>query len=188
MLAGATLPSLPSPGKVRQVPHLGGPPEMQVGVRGRCGGGGPTFPVAGVVVLGPLLQAGLQLGLLHVLWGVGRREQAGRVQGQALVQAQAGLAREAVLELQALEPLREKAGLARAQVAVRAARLRVGRVPRERPPVRLRPGRRGGRDGGLGLGDGGGGQRLAFVCCLGETQKRIAMLMKPKFKPQGKDL
>ena len=45
-----------------------------------------TFPVAGVV-LSPLLQAGLQLGLLHVLWGVGRGEQAGRVQGQALVEA-----------------------------------------------------------------------------------------------------
>lgn len=100
------------------------------------GAGGRTFAVAGVV-LGPLLQAGLQLGLLHVLRCVGRREQAGWVQGQALVEAQAGIAGKAALELQALEPLREQAGLARAQIAVRAARLRVGRVPRQRPPVGL---------------------------------------------------
>lgn len=71
----------------------------------------------------PLQRAGVQLGLVQILRGVGRRKQAGGVEGQTLVVAQVCTPRQAVLELQALEFLGQD-GLTRAQVAVRLPELR----------------------------------------------------------------
>lgn len=69
------------------------------------------------LVTSRLLQLRLQLGQLHPLRRVGWRQQAGRVQRQALVGHQVGLARQAVLQLQALQLLGQD-GLAAAQVSV----------------------------------------------------------------------
>lgn len=71
------------------------------------------------MLAGALLQIRLQLSQLHTLWGVGWRQQAGRVQCQALVAAQVGLSWEGVLQLQALQLLGQDC-LTAAQVTMRS--------------------------------------------------------------------
>lgn len=73
--------------------------------------------VASTFVLWPrsLPHVGLRLGQLAALRRVGRGQQAGRIQRQAFVRGQVGLAREGVLQLQTLQLLRQNR-LAAAQV------------------------------------------------------------------------
>lgn len=71
---------------------------------------------------GSLLKVSLKISQLHPLWGVGWREQAGRVQCQALVVAHVGLSWEGVLQLQVLQLLGQD-GLTAAQVTIRTSGL-----------------------------------------------------------------
>lgn len=120
------------------------------------------------MLTGALLQVGLQLGQLHTLGGVGRREQAGRVQRHALVVAHVGLSREGVLQLQALQLLSQDR-LATAQVAVGTSDLG-GLCGGGAVQVGLNGGGAGNRVRDRLMGriledsDGGRGRRLA-VCC-----------------------